>query len=89
MVRKYRISISQCVVNFLSAKGAGGATAGEVCDEVWSVLGDGVPSSSIYSVLYGRLPGAKGKYRALFERVFSGDQNRYRLLGVHGSKGKK
>lgn len=80
MVRKYRISISECIVKFLREQGVRGATAGEIRNAVWEELGDEVPVSSIYSVLYARIPGAKGDFKPYFERFSTGEQNKYRLL---------
>lgn len=89
MTRRYKIPISECIVTYLSGRGRNGATSRQIADHVWSVLGDRVPLSSIYSVLYGRLPGAKGAYNALFERLESEGNSKYRLIAKHAEKSRR
>ena len=68
------------MVEFLQVQGRKGATATEIRHAIWEALGDDVPNSSIYSVLYGRLPEAKGNYKPLFERFLQDEIVRYRLI---------
>lgn len=79
-VTRYKIPISECVFTFLKTQGTKGATAREIAESVWETLGPNVPLSSIYSVLYGRLEGAKGHYYPLFERIEKDGKNKYRLI---------
>lgn len=73
------MSILQCIAEYLSGCGSKWASASDVCEAVRESLGE-VPVSSIYSTLYGPLPGAKDGYRPLFERQIRKNQNVYRLL---------
>jgi len=77
---RYRMPISKCIIDFLQERGSAGATAGEICQKVWEILGEDVPNSSIYSMIFSRIPGAKGNYTPLYERFEAKGQNRYRLL---------
>ena len=70
----------EIIHRFLSKKGQRGATLAEIYAEVRCQLGADVPDSSVRSVLYKRLPGAKGKYRSRFTRLSTPGGNRYRLL---------
>lgn len=80
MVRRYEVSISTCMVDFLRSRGRAGASPQEIYEAVQKRLREEVPVSSVYSVLYARIKGANSDYRPVFERFQVGKQNRYRLL---------
>lgn len=82
MPRKYKISIADCIVAVLKKKGRQGATAPEIFEAVRKELDPAVPKSSVYSVLYARIPGAKSKFLPRFERFQYRDENKYRLLQI-------
>lgn len=72
-------SISQSIAACLKGTGTDGATLAEIYAAVHAAIGD-YKDTSVRSVLYKRLPGAKSNYRPMFERFSKNGETRYRLL---------
>lgn len=73
-------SVTESIAAFLKVRGHTGATLSELYEIVRTSTGP-VADTSIRSVLYKRLIGAKSRYRPMFERFSMGEETRYRLLG--------
>jgi hypothetical protein len=80
MAQKLHRSMTDALRDFLATKDEQGATLAEIYAAVHADLGDNIIDTSIRSILYKRLAGAKGKYKPYFERRIVNGKYQYKLL---------
>jgi hypothetical protein len=80
MAKRPEKSLADAIIAFLATTGEAGATLPDIYAAVRADLGPHVRDTSIRSVLYMRLHGAKSKYKARFERWQVEGKYRYKLF---------
>ena|SRR2546422_11630432 len=77
MAKRPEKSLADAIIAFLATTGEAGATLPDIYAAVRADLGPQVRDTSIRSVLYMRLHGAKGKYKPRFARARVEGKYRY------------
>ncbi len=80
MAKRPEKSLADAIIAFLATTGEAGATLPDIYAAVRADLGPQVRDTSIRSVLYMRLHGAKSKYKPRFERARVAGKYRYKLF---------
>ena len=80
MAKRPDKSLADAIIAFLATTGEQGATLPDMYAAVRADLGPQVRDTSIRSVLYMRLHGAKSKYKPRFERSRVEGKYRYTLF---------